>query len=154
MIKQISIYTENRKGALRTLVRTLADAGVALRAFVTNENGEFGTVRILTDNDSVASKTLSDAGYLTKLTSVLAVDRLPLRRLGSDDRPAHDRPPHRGSGSTGKHSAFQGIPVTGQIRETELKSHLTVMVLRYRTARLLFWSPNTMSCAPCPPSMP
>ena len=74
MIKQISIYTENRKGALRTLVRTLADAGVALRAFVTNENGEFGTVRILTDNDSVASKTLSDAGYLTKLTSVLAVE--------------------------------------------------------------------------------
>ena len=74
MIKQISIYTENRKGALRTLVRTLADAGVTLRAFVTNENGEFGTVRILTDNDSVASKTLSDAGYLIKLTSVLAVE--------------------------------------------------------------------------------
>ena len=36
MIKQISIYTENRKGALRTLVRTLADAGVALRELSLN----------------------------------------------------------------------------------------------------------------------
>ena len=74
MIKQISIYTENRKGALRTLVGTLAQAGVDLRAFVTNENGEFGTVRILTDNDSLACSTLAEAGYLTKLTSVLAVE--------------------------------------------------------------------------------
>ena len=48
MIKQISIYTENRKGALRTLVGTLAQAGVDLRAL--------------------------EAGYLTKLTSVLAVE--------------------------------------------------------------------------------
>ena len=74
MIQQISVYTENKKGALGALVRTLSGAGVDLRAFVTNENGEFGTVRMLADDDRRACIVLSEAGYLTKLTSVLAVE--------------------------------------------------------------------------------
>ena len=74
MIRQISVYTENKKGALGALVRTLSGAGVDLRSFVTNENGEFGTVRMLADDDRRACIVLSEAGYLTKLTSVLAVE--------------------------------------------------------------------------------
>lgn len=74
MIHQISVYTENKKGALGTLVRTLSGAGVDLRAFVTNENGEFGTVRMLADDDKRACTALAEAGYLTKLTPVLAVE--------------------------------------------------------------------------------
>ena len=74
MIQQISVYTENKKGALGALVRVLSEAGVDLRAFVTNENGEFGTVRMLADDDRRACIVLSEAGYLTKLTSVLAVE--------------------------------------------------------------------------------
>ena len=74
MIQQISVYTENKKGALGALVRTLSESGVDLRSFVTNENGEFGTVRMLADDDRRACIVLSEAGYLTKLTSVLAVE--------------------------------------------------------------------------------
>ena len=74
MIRQISVYTENKKGALGALVRTLSESGVDLRSFVTNENGEFGTVRMLADDDRRACIVLSEAGYLTKLTSVLAVE--------------------------------------------------------------------------------
>ena len=74
MIHQISVYTENKKGALEALVRTLSEAGIDLRAFVTNENGEFGTVRMLADDDRRACIALAEAGYLTKLTSVLAVE--------------------------------------------------------------------------------
>jgi hypothetical protein len=74
MIQQISVYTENKKGALMELVRTVSGAGVDMRAFVTNENGEFGTVRMLTDNDKLACAALSEAGYLTKQTRVLAVE--------------------------------------------------------------------------------
>ena len=74
MIYQISVYTENKKGSLGALVRCLSDAGIDLRAFVTNENGEFGTVRMLTDNDKHACVALAEAGYLTKRTAVLAVE--------------------------------------------------------------------------------
>ena len=74
MIRQISVYTENKKGALGALVRTLSGAGVDLRAFVTNENGEFGTVRMLVDDHRQACQALGSAGYLTKVTTVLAVE--------------------------------------------------------------------------------
>ena len=74
MIQQISVYTENKKGALGALVRTLSGAGVDLRAFVTNENGEFGTVRMLVDDHRQACQPLGSAGYLTKVTTVLAVE--------------------------------------------------------------------------------
>ena len=74
MIQQISVYTENKKGALGALVRTLSEAGVDLRAFITNENGEFGTVRMLADDDQRACLALAEAGYLTKVTTVLAVE--------------------------------------------------------------------------------
>ena len=74
MIQQISVYTENKKGALGALVRVLSEAGVDLRAFVTNENGEFGTVRMLADDDRRACLALAEAGYLTKRTTVLAVE--------------------------------------------------------------------------------
>ena len=74
MIRQISVYTENKKGALGALVRTLSEAGVDLRSFVTNENGEFGTVRMLADDDRRACLALAEAGYLTKRTTVLAVE--------------------------------------------------------------------------------
>lgn len=74
MIQQISVYTENKKGALGALVRTLSGAGVDLRAFVTNENGEFGTVRMLVDDHRQACQALGSAGYLTKVTTVLAVE--------------------------------------------------------------------------------
>ncbi|MBR2666596.1 MAG: amino acid-binding protein [Oscillospiraceae bacterium] len=74
MIYQISVYTENKKGALRTLVKTLSDAGIDLRAFITNENGEFGTVRMLADDDEGACAALTEAGYLTKRSLVLAVE--------------------------------------------------------------------------------
>ena len=74
MIQQISVYTENKKGALGALVRTLSGAGVDRRAFVTNENGEFGTVRMLVDDHRQACQALGSAGYLTKVTTVLAVE--------------------------------------------------------------------------------
>ena len=74
MIQQIAVYTENKKGALGALVRTLSGAGVDLRAFVTNESGEFGTVRMLADDDQLACLALAEAGYLTKRTTVLAVE--------------------------------------------------------------------------------
>ena len=49
-------------------------AGVDLRAFVTNENGAFGTVRMPADDDRRAVLALAEAGYLIKRTTVLAVE--------------------------------------------------------------------------------
>lgn len=74
LISQISIYAENKKGAMSTITGLLAEAGININAFVTNDSAEFGTVRMLVSDADKASALLSEAGYLTRRTSVLAVE--------------------------------------------------------------------------------
>ena len=74
MVRQISIYTENKKGAMSAITGILAEAGININAFVTNDSGEFGTVRMLVSDGEKAEALLSAAGYLIKRTPVLAVE--------------------------------------------------------------------------------
>ena len=74
MLRQISIYTENKKGAMSAITRVLSGAGININAFVTNDSGEFGTVRMLVSDDDRACELLTEAGYLLKRTRVLAVE--------------------------------------------------------------------------------
>ena len=74
MIDQISIYTENSRGAMRAITRILADAGIDINGFVTNDSAEYGTVRMLVSDSEQAMQLLSDAGYLLRRTPVLAIE--------------------------------------------------------------------------------
>ena len=53
-MKQVSVYTANKKGAMYRLTRALADAKVDIRALVTNDSAEFGTIRMIVDHPEVA----------------------------------------------------------------------------------------------------
>jgi len=72
-MKQVSVYTANRKGAMYRLTHALADAGVDIRALVTNDSAEFGTIRMIVDQPDVAIDALNEAGYLCQLTDVIGV---------------------------------------------------------------------------------
>ena len=72
MVKQISIFTENRKGAMRSITRLLAEGGIDIDAFVTNDSAEFGIVRMLVSDPDKASELLTQAGYQIKRTTVMA----------------------------------------------------------------------------------
>ena len=74
MVKQISIFTENRKGAMRSITRLLAERGIDIDAFVTNDSAEFGIVRMLVSDPDLASALLAEAGYQIKRTAVMAVE--------------------------------------------------------------------------------
>ena len=73
MVRQISIFTENRKGAMRSITKLLAEGGIDIDAFVTNDSAEFGIVRMLVSDPDRAAELLTDAGYQIKRTTVLAV---------------------------------------------------------------------------------
>ena len=73
MVKQISIFTENRKGAMRAITRLLAGDGIDIDAFVTNDSAEFGIVRMLVSDPDRAAELLTESGYQLKRTSVMAV---------------------------------------------------------------------------------
>ena len=73
MISQISIYAENRKGAMSAITRILAGGGINIHSFVTNDSAEFGIIRMLVSDTERACELLRDAGYLFKKTRVMAV---------------------------------------------------------------------------------
>ena len=75
-IKQISIFVENKPGALYGLTGVLAQNKVDLRALSLAETSEFGIVRLIVNDVYKATTVLKDAGYVHSVTPVLGV-RIP-----------------------------------------------------------------------------
>ena len=72
-LKQLTIFVENKKGALVDITKTLADNNVNLRALSIADTQDFGILRLIVDNNDVATKALQEAGYLIKTTDVVGV---------------------------------------------------------------------------------
>ena len=72
-IKQISVFVENKPGALYAMTGVLAQSKVDLRALSLAETKDFGIVRIIVDNVYAATTILKDAGYVHSVTPVLGV---------------------------------------------------------------------------------
>ena len=74
MIKQISIFLENKTGALGDVVKFMAENGINLRALSIADTEDFGILRIITDDPDSTIGKIKDAGYSAKLTDVMAVE--------------------------------------------------------------------------------
>ena len=65
---------ENKPGHLRTICRTLADAGISITTLSLADTQQYGILRLLTDNWEGARDALSAAGFVVNITEVLAVE--------------------------------------------------------------------------------
>ena len=74
MLKQLSIYAENRKGTLQSITQILADAGINIWGSCTNDGAEYGINRMVVSEPEKAMEALGGAGYLCRLTSVIGVE--------------------------------------------------------------------------------
>ena len=72
-VNQISVFVENKSGALAQIAAELVSGGVNMRALSIAETQEFGVLRFIADDDRKAAFVLSDAGYVLSVTPVLAV---------------------------------------------------------------------------------
>lgn len=72
-IKQISVFLENKAGAMLGMTRVLAEKKIDMRALSLAETSDFGIVRLIVDDVYNASTVLKDAGYIYSVTSVIAV---------------------------------------------------------------------------------
>ena len=72
-IKQLSIFVENKKGRLADITEALSKANIDIRALSIADTQDFGILRLIVDNNDVATKALHDAGYLIKMTDVVGV---------------------------------------------------------------------------------
>ncbi len=72
-VKQISVFLENRPGALCELTEVLAAHDVDMRAFSLAEASDFGIARIIVDDVYQTTTVLRDAGFVHNVSPVLAV---------------------------------------------------------------------------------
>lgn len=75
-VKQISIFMENKPGLLCDTTKFVADQGINLRALSVADSQNFGIIRMIVDDADKVDEILTKAGYVTKVTSVLALDIL------------------------------------------------------------------------------
>jgi len=73
-IKQISVFLENTTGRLSEVTKTLANAGINLRAISIADTDEFGILRLIVDKTDKAIEALNAASFTTKQTDVVAVE--------------------------------------------------------------------------------
>ena len=72
-VKQISVFVENKPGAMCAMTKVLANHGVDMRALSLAETEDFGIVRIIVDDLDKAGAVLKEAGYIYSATPVLGV---------------------------------------------------------------------------------
>ena len=72
-IKQLTVFVENKQGALVSITNTLSAHGINLRALSIAETQDFGILRLIVNDEAAAEKILSDEGYLIKITDVVGV---------------------------------------------------------------------------------
>ncbi len=73
IVKQISVFSENKPGRLAAIAHALGEEGVNILAFSIAEADGFGVVRALVDHPDKAKKKLSSLGFNVAFTDVIAV---------------------------------------------------------------------------------
>lgn len=73
MVKQISVFVQNEKGALVGVLDTLAAAHIEIRALSIADTKDFGILRMITANNEKAALALAEAGFISTVTEVIAV---------------------------------------------------------------------------------
>ena len=73
IIKQLSIFLENKKGRFTEVTTILGNAGINMTAFTVAENSDFGIVRLIVSDPEKAKNVLRENKYAVSITDVLCL---------------------------------------------------------------------------------
>jgi hypothetical protein len=74
MIRQISLFSENKPGRLAAMAKACQEENVNILAFSIAEAEGFGVIRALVDKPDVAYQKLTSLGFNVAYTHVIAVE--------------------------------------------------------------------------------
>jgi len=74
MVKQISIFVENKPGKISKITEILKKEGINLRAMTIVDSGNFGIIRITTDKNEKAYNALKRNNFLVSMQEVVIVE--------------------------------------------------------------------------------
>lgn len=81
-IKQISIFIENKSGALLSILKLLRDNGINIIISNISDTSDFGIYRLICSDTDKAFKILRDKGINVTITNVYAI-RLADNKVGA-----------------------------------------------------------------------
>ena len=73
MIKQISIFLENKPGRLANVCKIMAQEGINIRALSVADAADFGVLRLIVDNPELAEEKLKARGIIVSNTDVIGI---------------------------------------------------------------------------------
>jgi len=74
MIRQLSLFLENRPGQLRIPFKVLGDAGIDVLTMSLADTQQFGILRLVVKDWERAKKVLEAAGSVVNVTDMVALD--------------------------------------------------------------------------------
>jgi hypothetical protein len=73
-LKQLSVFLENKPGALNAPCRLLAKAGISIETFSLADTREFGILRLVVKDTDKARRLLQRNGFAVKVTEVVVLE--------------------------------------------------------------------------------
>jgi hypothetical protein len=74
MVKQISVFIENKFGRLSEATEAIGDSGVNIRALSVADTSDFGILRCIVNDPDKALKVLKERGFAAHATEVIAAE--------------------------------------------------------------------------------
>jgi len=74
MLKQITLFAENKPGRLTSATKILSENGINIRAFTIADTGEFGIIRFVVDDADASLRHLREAGFTVSETKVIGLE--------------------------------------------------------------------------------
>ena len=73
LVKQISVFLENKSGRLADVANVLAEKGIDIRAMSIADTTDFGILRLIVNDPDKALIALESEGFAVSTTEVIAV---------------------------------------------------------------------------------
>lgn len=74
MLKQISVFVENRPGRMTDVLRVLAEHTIDINGLSVADSADFGVLRMILSDPEMGVQVLKSNGFIVKITEVLAID--------------------------------------------------------------------------------
>jgi hypothetical protein len=73
LVKQISVFLENKSGRLADVTRVLGENGIDISALSIADTTDFGILRLIVNDPEKAEKVLKDNEFTVSSTNVIAI---------------------------------------------------------------------------------
>ena len=74
MIRQLSVFVENRSGSLMEVTSALVEASINIRAVASFDTPDFAILRLIVDKPTEAKGYLSEKGFVVRINEVTGAE--------------------------------------------------------------------------------